>query len=268
VIFSSVRGELASFDSERSADLIENHLVSGGAGPGAGQSVRHAANDASITTRNLGVREGVWDVPGGRSNAEMDAELDRALYEHADMKTWKLCILETDSQYWPTHFDIRDTVAAYNHVFVETVSAMIIGVDLNYPAGGPWTLTLTFGTVPSNEMHGVARAGGGGGGGRGGGGRSRNHDGIRYVYDHILWGDVQLDAHETQTGLDVDPAETGTYLRAILSGTDETADGTDDTATIDLQATVTEVVVDENAYIVVKIDNGGTIKLTGEYTGP
>jgi len=228
VVFAGQRGELERFQLTLDGAATENHLVSGGEGPGAGQSTRHAANDTSITTRNLVVYEGGEDVPGGRQTFELDNELNRALADRADIRTWQATITETAGQTWPSSFGITDSVTVYDPHYAETVADMIVGVKLSYPAPGPYKLDLVFGKMPRSELKGVARAGGGGGGGRGGGGKSRNHDGTRYCYDHITGTSGSAEAHEAQTGISF-VGTVGTELRAIITVTDATADGVDDT---------------------------------------
>lgn len=234
VIFASQRGEVERWELTLDGAATENHLVSGGDGPGAGQSVRHAANDTSITTRNLGVYEGVEDVPGGRQSYEMDNELRRALGDRADIRTWQAAITETAAQTWPSSFGITDSVTIYDAHYAETVSDMIVGVKLSYPAPGPYKLDLVFGKMPRNELKGVARSGGGGGGGRGGGGKSKNKDGTRYVYDHFTGTAGSATAHEAQTGIGF-TGTVGTELRAITTASDTSTDGADDGLVISLE---------------------------------
>jgi len=236
VKFATQQGSVQRFQVTHDGSATENHLVSGGQGPGTGQSTRHAADDTSITTRNLGVFEGVEDVPGGRQNYELDNELNRALAARADITTWTTQIVETDNQQWPADFDIMDSVTVYDARYSETVSKMIVGVRLSYPAPGPYKLELVFGKMPRSELQGIARAGGGGGGGRGGGGRSRGKDGKRYVYYEISGDSGSSTAHEAQTGLVIAGDNSGD-LRAVTTAVDATADGTDDNLTIAVCAT-------------------------------
>lgn len=267
VFFSTLHNTVDTFEKQRDGAATENHLVSGGKGPGAGQSVRHAANDTSITTKNLGVFEGVEDVLGGRANYEMDNELTRALYERADVTSWTAKVTESAGQYWPASFGICDTVTVYDGHFAETVASMIVGIKLTYPAPGPYTLELVFGKG-RNELRAIGRAGGGGGGGRGGGGRSRNHDGTRYVYDHIDCDSGNITAHEAQTGLDL-VGVSCTDVRIQTTGTEETADGTDDKAELDVVGTFSDTDTPVcNGFVTLRDGGGRTIKLLARYVAP
>lgn len=267
VVFASPRRTVPSFGMVFDGPAVANHLVSGGKGPGSGQSVRHAADDTSITTRNHGVIEETYDVPGGRTNEELDAELRRALFERKSVITWTARVVESTGNVWPTNFGIPDSVTIYDEAFGKTVSGMIVGIKLTYPAPGPYTLELVFGQPQRNEFRGVARAGGGGGGGRGGGGRSRNHDGTRDVYHTINGNSSTLTAHEPQTGLDL-IGETTTKLRAYVSCTDRTAAGDVDEALIQIVGDYVDTIQGATGYVELMDVGGGTIRLLASYISP
>jgi hypothetical protein len=239
----------------------ENHLVSGGDGAGTSQSTRHAADDTSITTRNLGVREGVYDVPGGRANYILDNELRMQLFRVKDPTTWTAQVIETDDQMWPVDFDLKDSVTVYDEFYGETVADMIIGVRLSYPAPGPYKLELVFGQPERNVLREMARGGGGAGGGRGGGGSSRNKDGSRNVYTHIDCTTGTVNAHEANTGLDLD-GDGGDDIRVTTTAGEQTGSGVDDTITIAVVGTFTAAAQTANGYMTIKDAGGpGTVRL-------
>jgi len=258
IVFATPRRNLPRFELTHDGGATENHLVSGGAGPGTGQSVRYAANDTSITTRNLGVFEGVYDVPGGRDNATLDNELAMQLYRTADQSTWTAAIVETADQQWPGDFGLMDSVTVYDEYYSETVADMIIGVRLSYPAPGPYTIELMFGQPPRNDARNMARSGGGAGGGRGGGGSGRSKDGQRYVYDHVDGDKGSSTAHEAQTGLDV-VGDGGSDIRAYVTVTDDTTDGNDDEVEVGIVGDFTSGDVTATGWTTIKDAGGGTI---------
>jgi hypothetical protein len=268
VVFASPRRTVPSFSMTRDGAATGNHLVSGGKGPGTGQSTRHAADDTTITTRNLGVYEDAYDVPGGRVNAELDAELVRALQERKSVTTWTAKVVESTGNVWPTDFGICDSVTIYDEAFRQTVANMIIGIKLTYPAPGPYVLELIFGQPPRNDLRNMARSGGGGGGGRGGGGRSKNHDGTRYVYDHVDGNSGTCTAHEAQTGLDIIGVAQSTDVRAYVTCSDELADGTDDETLIEIVGDFFLGGLTQTGYVTIKTTTGSTIRLHATLAPP
>jgi len=256
VVFATPRRTLPRFEMVHDGGATENHLVSGGEGAGTAQSTRHAADGTSITTRNLGIYEGVYDVPGGRDNAVLDNELRMQLYRVKDQTTWTAQVVETATVLWPTSFDLKDSVTVYDEYYGETVSDMVLGVRLSYPAPGPYKLELTFGQPERNVLRDMARAGGGGGGGRGGGGSGRGKDGSRDVYTHIDCTSGTVNAHEANTGLDL-VGSVGTEVRVTTTATDSANDGTDDKVTIGVVGTFVDTGQAANGYVEIADASGG-----------
>lgn len=259
---SAARGNLSAYGRKFSRTRQETHITGAGRGTAVGQRRRYKASATAIAAS--GVKEGWWTLPQGKTNAELDAEAGRRLFEYQDgTVTHTLGIRELPGFLWPTNWGIGDSFGVYTPRG-ESLAPLINNLVFECGARGPAKLEVGFGQMPPSPEAERARHGGGGAGGGGGGGANARKSGEISSWWKVVTQNGTVQADEPQDELSIKGKDTSTYIRAVTYGTDPgDADGTQEAVTIEIVGDYVASDPGVNSHMLVRLASGGSYKLVG-----